>query len=237
MTQLMPSNLLRLSKSLSSGGVLLYRTGNRSHENSARTPWLWFLHHLSERSFSSFPPYTELTFPSLSPTMTHGNLSKWHKKEGEEVGPGEPLADIETDKATMVFENQDEGFIAKILVPEGARDVEVGTPVALLVDDAESVPKFASFVAGAKAGSAAGSEAAGSTGDPQPAKSGGGAEADLGDLAWSDRLGPAARSILASAGVPPSGVTGTGPRGVVTKWDALQAIAASAAGREAEPAG
>ena len=96
----------------------------------------------------------EIPFPSLSPTMTQGNLIKWYKKEGDEVAPGDVLADVETDKATMAFENQEDGFIAKLLVPEGASDIQVGHPVAILVEDAADVPKFASYVAGQAAPSA-----------------------------------------------------------------------------------
>ena len=57
--------------------------------------------------------------PSLSPTMERGNILKWSVKEGDELKPGDVLAEIETDKATMALENQDEGFLAKILVQAG----------------------------------------------------------------------------------------------------------------------
>ena len=61
----------------------------------------------------------EVLMPALSPTMTEGNLAKWHKKEGDAVKAGDVLAEIETDKATMEFEAVDEGTLGKILVPEG----------------------------------------------------------------------------------------------------------------------
>jgi pyruvate dehydrogenase E2 component (dihydrolipoamide acetyltransferase) len=77
--------------------------------------------------------------PALSPTMSQGNLTKWYVKVGDEVQPGSVLADVETDKATMAFENQDEGFVAKLLIPEGSKDVPVGTPVAILVERAEDI--------------------------------------------------------------------------------------------------
>ncbi len=60
-----------------------------------------------------------LNMPSLSPTMESGRLVKWHVAAGQEIKPGDILADVETDKATLGFENQDEGFIARILVSEG----------------------------------------------------------------------------------------------------------------------
>jgi len=54
--------------------------------------------------------------PALSPTMTAGTIVKWMKKEGEEIQPGDVLADIQTDKAIMNFELEDEAVLAKILV-------------------------------------------------------------------------------------------------------------------------
>jgi len=81
----------------------------------------------------------ELTMPALSPTMEEGTLAKWLVKEGDEVKSGDLLAEIETDKATMEFEAVDEGTIARILVAEGSDGVKVGTPIAILTEDGESV--------------------------------------------------------------------------------------------------
>lgn len=93
--------------------------------------------------------------PSLSPTMSQGNIVKWHVKAGDEVKPGTLLADVETDKATLGFENQDDGFVAKILVADGTKDIPVGTPVAVFVEDAGDVAAFANYAAGGAAKSAA----------------------------------------------------------------------------------
>lgn len=54
--------------------------------------------------------------PSLSPTMTEGNIVKWLKKEGDVIAPGDVLCEIQTDKAVMAFETEEEGVLAKILV-------------------------------------------------------------------------------------------------------------------------
>ena len=81
----------------------------------------------------------ELKMPALSPTMEEGTLAKWLVKEGDEVSSGDVLAEIETDKATMEFEAVDEGTIAKILVDEGTDGVKVGTPIAVLAGDGESI--------------------------------------------------------------------------------------------------
>ena len=82
---------------------------------------------------------TELTMPALSPTMEHGTLAKWLVKEGDSVEPGDLIAEIETDKATMEFEAVDPGVIAKLLVDEGAEEVAVGTPIAMLAEEGEDI--------------------------------------------------------------------------------------------------
>ncbi len=64
---------------------------------------------------------------NLSPTMEKGNLAAWMKKEGDQLSEGDVLAQIETDKATMDFETPEEGYLAKILMPEGTKDIPVGT--------------------------------------------------------------------------------------------------------------
>ena len=66
-----------------------------------------------------------ILMPALSPTMEKGNLAKWFKKEGDKIKPGDVIAEIETDKATMEYEAIDEGTLAKIVVPEGTQDVPV----------------------------------------------------------------------------------------------------------------
>lgn len=64
--------------------------------------------------------------PALSPTMTQGNIGTWQKKVGDAIAPGDVLVEIETDKAQMDFECQDDGYIAKILVESGTKDVSIG---------------------------------------------------------------------------------------------------------------
>ena len=65
--------------------------------------------------------------PALSPTMSMGNVGTWQKKIGDEISPGDVLVEIETDKAQMDFECQEEGYLAKILVETGTKDVKIGT--------------------------------------------------------------------------------------------------------------
>ena len=78
-----------------------------------------------------------ILMPALSPTMTEGNLAKWHKREGDAVGPGDIIAEIETDKATMEIEAVDEGVLGRILVAEGTEGVAVNAPIALLLMEGE----------------------------------------------------------------------------------------------------
>jgi pyruvate dehydrogenase E2 component (dihydrolipoamide acetyltransferase) len=88
--------------------------------------------------------------PALSPTMEKGNLAKWFKKEGDKVKPGDVIAEIETDKATMEYEAVDEGTLAKIVVPEGTQDVPVQSLIAVLAEEGEDV-KAAAAAAGKSA--------------------------------------------------------------------------------------
>src|SRR5262245_37020578 len=75
---------------------------------------------------------TEILMPALSPTMEEGKLAKWLVAEGQDIRPGDVIAEIETDKATMEVEAVDEGKVSKLLVAEGTEGVKVNTPIALL---------------------------------------------------------------------------------------------------------
>ena len=81
----------------------------------------------------------KILMPALSPTMEEGTLTKWLVKEGDMVESGDIMAEIETDKATMEFEAVDEGIISKILIPDGSENVAVNTPIAILLEDGESL--------------------------------------------------------------------------------------------------
>ncbi|KYQ52819.1 Dihydrolipoyllysine-residue acetyltransferase [Trachymyrmex zeteki] len=97
----------------------------------------------------------ELSMPSLSPTMESGTIVKWLKKEGDKIEPGDAVAEIQTDKAIVTMEFDDEGVMAKIIVPEGTKDIKVGTLIALTVE-ADEDWKTVEMPAGlAKASSAA----------------------------------------------------------------------------------
>ena len=80
----------------------------------------------------------EILMPALSPTMTEGSLQKWHIKIGDQIKPGDLLAEIETDKATMEIEAVDEGKVTSILVKEGTNGVQVNSIIAILNEDKNS---------------------------------------------------------------------------------------------------
>ena len=86
-----------------------------------------------------------ILMPSLSPTMTEGSLAKWLKKEGENVSPGDIIAEIETDKATMEIEAIDEGKLGKILVPEGSDEIPVNSPIAIIIEEGEDEETLENF--------------------------------------------------------------------------------------------
>src|SRR5262249_15407549 len=92
-----------------------------------------------------------ILMPALSPTMEKGNLAKWLKKEGETIKAGDVIAEIETDKATMEVEAVDEGTLGKILVPEGAQDIAVNAPIAVLLGEGEDKSALSAAPAAAPA--------------------------------------------------------------------------------------
>ena len=73
-----------------------------------------------------------ILMPALSPTMTEGSLAKWCKNVGDEVKPGDIIAEVETDKATMEIESVDEGVLEKILFNDGTEGIGVNSLIAIL---------------------------------------------------------------------------------------------------------
>ena len=82
-----------------------------------------------------FSSVIKLEMPALSPTMSEGNIVQWSKKEGDRVKVGDVICEIQTDKATIGFESQEDGYLAKILVPKDTKGVEVGKLIGLLVEE------------------------------------------------------------------------------------------------------
>jgi pyruvate dehydrogenase E1 component beta subunit len=84
-----------------------------------------------------------ILMPALSPTMEEGKLSKWLVKVGDTVKPGDVLAEIETDKATMEVESVDSGKVTEILIAEGTEGVKVNAPIAVILGEGEAAPAAA----------------------------------------------------------------------------------------------
>lgn len=87
--------------------------------------------------------------------MEKGNIKSWGLKVGDPIKPGDVLASIETDKAVVDYEMQEEGFLAKIMYPEGAEGVELGKTVAILVENEEDIAAFSNYVEGEETPAAA----------------------------------------------------------------------------------
>ena len=105
------------------------------------------------------PYHIVVGMPALSPTMDAGTISKWNVAVGDSFSAGDSIAVIETDKASMDFEAQDDGVVAKLLVDAGAGEsISVGMPIMVTVEDAGDVPAFTDFVVGGNSSSSAASE-------------------------------------------------------------------------------
>ncbi|KAL3793321.1 hypothetical protein HJC23_003831 [Cyclotella cryptica] len=98
------------------------------------------------RWFASYPPHEVVGMPSLSPTMESGTISAWNVEEGAAYSAGDVLCSVETDKATVDFEAQDDGVVAKIIVAAGAGEIPCGTPIMVTVEDQGSVAAFKDFL-------------------------------------------------------------------------------------------
>ncbi|WP_113474672.1 pyruvate dehydrogenase complex dihydrolipoamide acetyltransferase [Brucella intermedia] len=170
-----------------------------------------------------------ITMPALSPTMEEGNLSKWLVKEGDKIAPGDVIAEIETDKATMEVEAVDEGTIAKIVVPAGSEGVKVNALIAILAEEGEDVAAAAKGAASAPKAEAKAETpkeepkpAAAPVTAPAPAKAEQPAAANKGDRVFAS---PLARRIAKESGVDITAVKGTGPHGRVVQRDVEAALA------------
>lgn len=172
---------------------------------------------------SSYPPHLKIPLPALSPTMAMGTVQRWEKKVGDKLSEGDLLAEIETDKATIGFEVQEEGYLAKIMVPEGTRDVPLGTPLCIIVEKQSDIDAFKDYVetgvaevstpppAPAPAPAAAPVAAAPT---PTPA-----AAAPAASRKGRVFVSPLAKKMAAEKGIDLAQVTGSGPDGRITRKD------------------
>ncbi|WP_128293983.1 pyruvate dehydrogenase complex dihydrolipoamide acetyltransferase [Afifella aestuarii] len=202
-----------------------------------------------------------ILMPALSPTMEKGNLAKWHVKEGDAVAPGDVIAEIETDKATMEVEAIDEGTVAKILVSEGTEDVAVNDVIAILAEEGEDAD---AVEAPAEEASASANGKGADASPPEPKETEGGEavpreglhDADAADKPKPSReteksngkssgrifASPLAKRLAKEKGLDLSALSGSGPHGRIVKHDIEEAVekgegqAAAPAAAETAPA-
>ncbi len=180
----------------------------------------------------------QILMPALSPTMTEGTLSAWHKAEGDTVAAGDVIAEIETDKATMEVEAVDEGILGKILVPAGAENVAVNTPIAVLLEEgddesalaaaSEPASELASPPPPRPSAETGASKKQAETAPPTPVPT---APTSSPPSTNAERIfaSPLARRMAAQAGLDLSRIAGSGPHGRIVKVDVEAALSGAAA--------
>ncbi|MEO1535061.1 MAG: 2-oxo acid dehydrogenase subunit E2, partial [Planctomycetota bacterium] len=173
-----------------------------------------------------------VTMPRMSDTMEAGTVVKWHKSVGDEVMPGDVLADIETDKATMELEAFDEGTIAKLAVEEGS-NVSVGDLIVIIAEEGESVEDAAASAGSASAApKAKQADAADEQSDSNTSTATALAEPPAQEASPTTSNGstngrvfasPLARKIAAEKNIDLGAIRGSGPSGRIVKKDVEQA--------------
>jgi len=173
----------------------------------------------------NWPEHEVIALPALSPTMESGTLSSWGIAVGDEIIEGETaIAEIETDKAVVTFEATGiEGYVAKILRAEGDKDIKLGEPLFVVVEEKEDVAKFADFTIADASGAAPAAAAAAPAAAPAAAAAAVAATATGAAAASGDRvfISPLAKKIAGEQGINVNQLagTGTGPKGRVIAAD------------------
>lgn len=149
--------------------------------------------------------------PALSPTMTEGTIVKWLKKEGDTFSPGDTLCEVQTDKAIVGLELEEEGILAKIIIKEDTKDIKIGTLIALMVEEGEDwknveVPEDVE------------------TTSLSTAKEESKEKPSVEKVASQTIMGPSVRNLLQHYAISPEEIKGTGPRNILLKSDVLSHI-------------
>lgn len=183
-----------------------------------------------------------ITMPRLSDTMEEGTLNKWKVKVGDKVKPGDELADIETDKATMPLTAYEDALVAKIVAKEG-QTLKVGQLILVLTAGKESVEEAAKYEGSGAAPTATPAKASAPTqpaaaagaktpaATPAPAAASDNSEVAVGRI----KLSPLAAKMAQENGLDLTKIKGTGPEGRIIKRDIEQALAAPSAPATAAP--
>ena len=171
---------------------------------------------------------TPILMPALSPTMSEGNLVRWLKKEGETIDPGDVIAEIETDKATMEVEAVDEGRLGKILVAEGSEGIAVNAEIALLLLEGEEEGTLASYQSAPQGKGAVVEEVAASAAPVEESVVPGESIQGSKDADGRILASPLAKRIARTEKIDLMAVSGSGPNGRIVKRDVEEALAAAA---------
>ena len=166
--------------------------------------------------------------PKLSPTMEEGQLARWLKKEGDKVSMGEPLAEIDTDKATMEMQALSNGVLRKILIKEG-ESAPLGQPIAIIGEADEDISDLLKTASAAKpaapeklpeSDATPAVEVTREEEAPEPSVSADGKKPQ-GSAAPSGRvlISPIAARMAAEAGIDLKSLRGSGPGGRIVKSD------------------
>jgi pyruvate dehydrogenase E2 component (dihydrolipoamide acetyltransferase) len=180
----------------------------------------------------------QILMPALSPTMTEGAVSRWLKKEGDEIHSGDVIVEIETDKATMEYEAVDEGRLGKIIVPEGTQGVQVNQPIAILLEEGEDASAMGD-VSAPKPAEAKPAEAKPAAAQPAPPPSPAEAsktapppapQVQSGNGHDTSRIfaSPLARRMAELAKLDLATISGSGPQGRIVKADIDAALSRGA---------
>lgn len=177
---------------------------------------------------SGLPSHQEIGMPSLSPTMSEGNVAKWKKKEGDKVSAGDVLCEIETDKAIVDMESMEDGYLAKIVHGDGAKEIKIGEVIAIMVEDEDAIAKFKDYTPSGQGTADEKASLKETTPAPPPPKEDTPSpvatpktEKSAASPQSEDRIfaSPIARKLAEDHKVPISSIKGTGPNGRIVKAD------------------
>ncbi len=203
---------------------------------SMRRTWSTVLsgRHISSSSLLlSYPPHELHPMPALSPTMEAGSIASWLVKEGGAFSAGQALCEVQTDKATVTFDAQDDGYLAKILV--GSDEVQVGQPIMITVEEKSDVAAFANYVVSASTSAPPAAPPAA----PAPVVPAAPTSAPVAAVTTSTSSGsgsgrvvasPLAKKLARDAGVTlHTAIEGSGPGGRIVAADVMKFIASGGA--------
>lgn len=217
---------------------LVPRAGTSSTSTSIDSIW----GNVSRRWSSDYPSHEVVGMPSLSPTMEAGTIAEWNVKEGESYAAGDVLCEVETDKATVSFEAQDDGVVAKILADAGPTEIDCGVPILITVEEEEDADAFKDYVV--EASSIPEEVPATATPPPEVAPTPVVAEPTPAPAASPATTGgkvvasPLAWTVAKEKGLDLLSLTmaGTGPGGRIIADDVREYVPVAAAATEAAPA-